>query len=310
MQAFVGVVDQGGFTGAAERLGLSKSAISKQVSALEARLGARLLNRTTRRVTPTEIGLLYYDRVRQVLADATAADQLVSAHQASPRGQLRLSAPVSFGNCHLSPVIADFLKAHPDVSIDLVLDDRVVDLIARGFDLAVRIGSLADSALMARRIAASGLVLVASPEYLAARGTPERIEDLVQHDLLHYTFASTGNFWRIRARNGEERQVRIGGQLAANNGDILLEAAAAGLGIAQVPTFLVGDALSSGRLERVLADHEQPLIHVHAVYPPGRYVQPKTRAFIDFLVERFRGIDPMEWPRRTRLSAGRDKAGI
>ena len=298
LQAFISVVDQGGFTGAADRLGLSKSAVSKHVSALEARLGARLLNRTTRRVSPTEIGMLYYDRVRKVLADATAADELVTAHQQNPRGQLRVSAPMSFANRHLSPLIAEFLCRYPEMSVDLVLDDRQVDLIKDGFDLAVRIGILQDSALMSRKIAGTLMRLVASPDYLERTGRPERPEDLSSHDLLHYSFATTGHFWRIRTNSGEERHVRSGGRLIANNGDILLEAALAGLGIVQSPSFFLGDLLQTGKLVEVLPDLDQPIIEVQIVYPPGRYVQPKTRAFIDYLVEQFRGIDPAHWPER------------
>lgn len=298
LQAFINVVDQGGFTGAADRLGISKSAVSKQVAALEARLGARLLNRTTRRVSPTEIGLLYYDRVRKVLADAVAADEMVTAHQERPRGQLRVSAPVSFANRHLSPLITEFLGIYTDMSIDLVLDDRQVDLIKGSFDLAVRIGVLGDSALMARKIAGTIPLLAASPSYIEKHGAPARIEDLTNHDLLHYSFSSTGNFWRVRTKSGEERQVRAGGRLTANNGDILLDAVLAGLGIGQIPTFFLGDALKRGVLVEILPELRNPVIEVHVVYPPGRYVQPKTRAFIDFLVDRFKGVDPAHWPDR------------
>jgi len=293
MQAFIAVVDQGGFTGAADRLGISKSAVSKHVSALEARLGARLLNRTTRRVSPTEIGLQYYDRARAVLDTAEEADALVAAHQESPRGKLKVSAPLSFGTLHLSPLIAEFLCDHPDVSIDLSLDDRRIDLIDGGFDIAIRIGTLEDSSLMARKLATLRRLFVASPGYLEAQGKPATLAELSRHQLLHYSFLSSGNFWKVNTPTGEERQVRTGGRIAANNGEILVDAAIAGLGIAYCPAFLASRALASGTLVEILADHPQPDTDLHAVYPPGRYVQPKTRAFIDFLAAKLRPAKPV-----------------
>ena len=291
MQAFVAVVEQGGFTGAADRLTLSKSAISKQVSALEARLGARLLNRTTRRVSATEIGLLYYERALAVLEAAHDADALATAHQDHPRGLLKVSAPVSFGTRHLSPLIARFLCDQPEVSIDLTLDDRRVDLIEGGYDLAIRIGQLEDSALMARKLATSRLSFVASPSYLAREGTPQRLEDLSRHQVLYYTFATSGQLRKVRGHSGEERMLRTGGRVSANNGDILLDAAKAGLGIILTPNFFIGEALKTGDLVEILDDRPPVEAEIHAVYPPGRYLQPKTRVFIDYLVEHFRGVD-------------------
>lgn len=295
MEAFLHVVDQGGFTGAADRIGISKSAVSKHISALEARLGARLLNRTTRRVSPTEIGLLYYDRVRQVLSEAQEADEMVSAHQESPRGTLRLSAPVSFGVRHVSPALVDFLCAYPDISVSLELDDRVVDLVSSGFDAAIRIGKLVDSSLRARKLAETDMILVASPDYLAKHGTPERIEDLSDHNLLHYSFLSTGNSWRFVTKTGEERHIRFGGRFAANNGDVLLDTAIGGHGIVYTPCFFLRDELETGKLVQILKEHRQGPVGVHMVYPPGRFVQPKTRVFIDFMVERFKGYGPLNW---------------
>ena len=303
MEAFIGVVEQGGFTGAADKLGLSKSAVSKHVSALETRLGARLLNRTTRRVSPTEIGLLYYERARQVLANAQEADALVTAHQETPRGTLRISAPVSFGLRHVSPAIADFLLEYPDITVDVSLDDRFVELVAAGYDAAIRIGALQDSSLMAKKIGETTPILAASPDYLKRHGQPERVEDLADHQLLHYAFLATGNFWRFTTKTGEERQIRTGGRLAANNGDVLLDAAKRGLGIALSPSFFLCDELNSGDLVQILEDHPQAPMGIHIVYPPGRYVQPKTRAFLDFFAARFKGIGPLDWT--SALSAGR-----
>jgi DNA-binding transcriptional LysR family regulator len=295
MEAFVQVVDDGGFTEAARKLGLSKSAVSKHVSALEARLAVRLLNRTTRRVIPTEVGLAYYDRARAVLEQAEEADSLVTAMQATPKGTLRVSAPVAFGIGQVAPAVAAFLCAYQEVEVQMVLEDRYVELVAEGYDVAVRIGTLADSSLRARRLAETRGVLVAAPTYLAEAGVPRGIDDLGGHRLLHYSHLASGNFWRLRASSGEERQVRVGGRLTVNNGEALMKAAEAGLGIALVPDFMLGDAIVVGRLVEVLPDRPADILGVHLVYPEGRFQQPKLRAFIDFLAEHFRGKGPGAW---------------
>lgn len=295
MEAFVAVVDQGGFTDAAGKLGLSKSAISKHVSALEGRLGARLLNRTTRRVSPTDIGLAYYDKALQVIADATEAEEMVTAMQASPRGSLRVSVPVSFGVRHVSGAVGGFLKAYPDVSINLVMDDRFVELVSEGFDMAIRIGKLDDSSMRARKLAEARIAIVASPDYLRENGVPGTLDDLSKHNLLHYSNLSSGNFWRLRTSTGEERQFRVGGRLTANNGDSLMQAAEAGLGMAMVPTFILCNGLKTGRLVEVLPDRPSESVGIYAVYPEGRYTQPKLRAFIDFLASHFKGKGPDKW---------------
>ncbi len=295
LEAFVQVVDHGGFTDAARKLGLSKSAVSKHVAALEARLAVRLLNRTTRRVSPTELGLAYYDRARVVLAEVVEADSMVTAMQATPKGSLRVSAPVTFGVRQLSAAVADFLRAHPHVDVNLVLDDRFVELVAEGFDLAIRIGMLADSSLKARKLAETRVLMVASPEYLAEMGAPRSIDDLNAHRLLHYSNLATGNFWRLRGASGDERQVRAGGRLTVNNGESLLKAAEAGLGVVMAPAFIVGDAVEAGRLVEVLPERVRETLGIHAVHPEGRFPQPKLRAFIDFLAEHFRGKGPDDW---------------
>ena len=288
MEAFVRVVDQGGFTDAARKLGISKSAVSKHVASLEERLGARLLNRTTRRVNPTEIGLAFYDRAIRVLAAAQEADAMVGSMQAAPRGELRVSAPVSFGVRRLAPAISGFLRRWPDISVRLTLDDRFVELVAEGYDVAVRIGELPDSSLRARRIADATAHMVASPAYLEAHGAPAAAADLGDHELLHYSNLSSGNYWKLIGPNGEERMVRASGRLTVNNGDALLRAALDGLGIASLPGFICEDALASGALVEVLPHARRPPFGVFAVYPQGRYTQPKLRAFIDHLVEALR----------------------
>lgn len=292
MEAFVTVVDQGAFTSAAVKMGVSKSAVSKHIAALEARLGARLLDRTTRRVSPTEIGVHYYERAKRVLVEASNADDMVSALQTSPRGLLRVSVPVSFGVRHAATAITSFLKKYPEVKIDLSLNDNRVDLISEGYDLAIRIGTLADSSLRARKIAETRVVTLASPEYLEKHGTPDTLDSLSNHQLLQYSIGSAVNSWPMLTKSGEERNIRAKGALAANNGDVLKQAMIDGIGIGHTPTFFLDDELEKGLLVEVLPDHPQPLVGIYVVYPPGLYTQPKTRAFIDFMVTHFKDKGP------------------
>ena len=287
MEAFATVVDQGGFTDAARKMGISKSAVSKHISALEARLGARLLNRTTRRVSPTEIGLAYYERARRVLTDAGEADALVTSMQAAPSGVLRISVATDFGVNHLSPVIGDFLQEFPDITVNMVLNNRYVELISEGFDMAVRIGELEDSSLRARKLTETCKRMIAAPSYFAQYGRPRSIDDLNDHKLLHYTNQASGAVWRITAPSGEKRQVRTAGWLTVNDGQSLLNACVAGLGIAYLPAFLYHDAMARGLVEDAIPDLPIEVQGIYAVYPPGRFTQPKVRAFIDFLVEAF-----------------------
>ena len=296
MEAFVQVVDHGGFTDAARKLGLSKSAVSKHVSALEARLAVRLLNRTTRRVSPTEVGLAYYDRARSVLAEASEADSMVTAMQATPKGSLRISAPVSFGVGQVSPVVAAFLCRYPGGRHQHGARGPVRRARRRGLrsrhpdrqpDRQLAEGAQARRGARRDR---GGAVLPRRDGHAA-----QTIDDLNEHRLLHYSQLSAGNFWKLRGPSGEERQVRVGGRLTVNNGAALMRAAEAGLGIAQVPSFMLGDALTSGRLVEVLADRPPQMLGIYALYPQGRFPQPKLRAFIDFLAEHFKGKGPDRW---------------
>ncbi len=287
MEAFATVVDQGGFTDAARKLGISKSAVSKHVSALEARLGARLLNRTTRRVSPTEIGLAYYDRARRVISDAGEADALVSAMQAAPAGLLRVSVARDFGGACLAPALGEFLTAHPQVTLDMVLGDRPVELISEGFDMAIRLGALEDSSLRVRRIARTALRLVAAPAYFQAHGWPLRLEDLASHRLLHRSGQASEQVWRIATASGERRAVRGTGPVAVNDGASLMRLALAGFGIARLPGFLCAPALRDGRLQEALPDLPPDTLAIHALTPPGRFPQPKTSAFADHLAQHF-----------------------
>lgn len=294
MEAFTRVVELGGFTEAARKIGLSKSAVSKHVAALEGRLGARLLNRTTRRVSPTEIGLAYYDKAIEVLAAASEADAMATAMQGAPTGELKISAPLSFGLKYVAPALASFLKAYPDVAARLEFDDRFVELVAEGFDLAIRIGDLPDSSMKARKLAETDLNLVASPAYLAERGEPTSLEELADHELLHYSNLSAGNHWRVRTRSGDERLIRSSGRLSINNGDALVQAALDGVGICNSPNFICAPHLKTGALVEILKNQRPTPLGIYAVYPAGRYPQPKLRVFVDHLFEALKGKGP-EW---------------
>lgn len=287
MEAFATVVDQGGFTDAARKMGISKSAVSKHVSSLEARLGARLLNRTTRRVSPTEIGLAYYDRARRVLNDAGEADALVTSMQSAPSGLLRISVATDFGVNHLSPILGEFLNAYPDITVDMMLNNRFVELISEGFDMAIRVGEQEDSTLRSRKLAETTRRMVASPKYFQKFGRPRKIDALTNHKLLHYSNRANGNVWRLTAPSGEKRQIRAAGWLTVNDGQSLLNAAIAGLGIAYLPRFLYREAMNAGQIEEAIPDLPVERLGICAVYPPGRFTQPKVRCFIDYLTERF-----------------------
>jgi DNA-binding transcriptional LysR family regulator len=295
MEAFASVVDQGGFTDAARKMGLSKSAISKHVSSLEARLGARLLNRTTRRVSPTEIGLAYYDKARRVLDDASEADAMVTSMQSTPRGSLNLSVPTDFGSNHISRALGAFLHRYPEINVNMVLNNRFVELVSEGFDLAIRIGDLQDSSLRARKLAESNVKIIGAPKYFENHGYPLKIDDLSQHKLLHYSNHSSGNVWKLTSPSGEKRHIRAGGSLTVNDGQSLLQAAEAGLGIAYLPSFLYHEAVDEGRLVEAMPSLPVETYAIHAIYPPGLYTQPKLRAFIDFLVEHFKSKGPETW---------------
>ena len=285
MRVFVRVAEQGSFSSAAQQLGLSKSAVSKHVAALEERLGVRLLNRTTRRLAVTEVGAVYRDWCARVVQEIEEADLTASQHGVEPRGRLKVSAPMTFGFLHLVPLLPEFLARHPALEVDLILDDRVVDLLDEGFDLAVRIGGLADSSLVARRLAGARFVCVAGPAYLARAGTPAVPAELARHNCLRYSYRRQPDDWSF-AHGTEQATVRVHGNLQANNGDALRAAARAGLGIVYLPDFIIGDDLESGTLVQLLGDWEAPEIPIHAVFPPQRHPSAKLRAFVDFLVAR------------------------
>lgn len=284
---FVKVVELSSFTAAAEALEMSQPVVSKAVTRLEEKLGARLLNRTTRKLSLTEAGSALYQRAAQALAQIEDAELEVARFQTEPRGTLRVSAPTSFSILHMGPLLAEFSSRYPGVTLDFQLDDRTVDLVHEGFDVAIRIGQLEDSSLIARRIAPCRVVLCAAPSYLAKRGTPQVPEELLEHECLVYTNLRSPREWRFTDEAGELHVVPVNGRLHSNNTLLERDAAVAGAGIISVPTFYVGEQLRSGALVPILCKYLPLQLAVYAVYPQQRKPLPKVRAFIDFLVERF-----------------------
>lgn len=283
MRCFVQVVDRGSVTRAAEALGVAPSAVSRRIKELEARLGAQLLQRTTRRMRVTEAGRTFHDRCQRLLADLDEAEAEASAGQAALVGGLRVAAPVSFGVAHLTPILIDFLRAHPQVKLDIDFSDRVVDLVAEGFELAVRIGVLRDSTLIARKLAAVRMVVVAAPALLDERGVPAHPDELRDWPALCYTGSDRPELWRYRAPDGTEGTVEMKARLLAGNGSVLRDAAVAGEGVTLQPSFVVHKAVERGKLVPLLCDFAWPEIAIYVVYPQTRHLSGRARAFIDFL---------------------------
>jgi DNA-binding transcriptional LysR family regulator len=302
MRVFVKVVESGSFTGAAARLGISASMVSQHVKELEERLAARLLNRTTRKVSLTETGRAYFERCTRLLADLEETEQAVSDMHAAPRGALRLNAVPSFGILHLAPAIADFTARFPGISVELILSERPVDLIAEGFDVAVRVEEMPDSSLIARQLAPCRMVVCGAPSYFERHGVPRTPSDLSAHncltpagDVLPYYHA-----WHLTAADGTALNISPSGNLRSNSGAVLKVAALAGHGLACLPTYFVGEALQSGRLVTVLDDYIASPLTLRALYPHNRHLSAKVRAFVDFLVARFGQEPPWDNWRQAR----------
>ncbi len=294
MGVFVRVVDEGGFSAAARGLRLTPSAVSKQITRLEDRLGVRLLTRTTRQLHLTEEGSEFYERSVRILADLEEAEQAVSRADAAPRGTLRVSCGVSFGKYQISPLVSEFLTRYPDVTIELDTSDSLVDLVEEGIDVAVRFGPLSDSSMVARFLANSRRAIVAAPSYLARFGEPAHPRDLVHHNCLSFTHQVHLNEWRFKGPEGEI-PVEARGNFKANNGETVFEMALAGLGIARLARFLVEPGIRAGRLKMVLQDYYRDInVPIHAIYPTRRHLSPKVRAFVDFLVEKYTPHPPWE----------------
>jgi DNA-binding transcriptional LysR family regulator len=286
LRSFIKVVELGSFSEAGRALRLSRSAVSKHIGDLEDDLGVQLLNRTTRHVAPTDAGQAYYERVVAILADLDAADSAVTDHQASPRGLLRVNAPMSFGTLQLGPATADFMALYPELRLQLTLSDAQIDPVQEGLDVTLRIAELEASSLIARKIMPIERVVCASPSYLERHGVPKHPAELRDHACLTYGFLSTGNQWKLTGKDGDH-WIQPSWTLCANNAEVLRDVAIGGRGVALLPTFLAADALASGRLRAFLSDYQAPPLALYAVYPPTRSLAVKVRLFIDFLVERF-----------------------
>ncbi|MPQ69193.1 MULTISPECIES: LysR family transcriptional regulator [unclassified Pseudomonas] len=284
MRIFCQVMDSGSFTAAADQLGLSKQFVSRRLMQLEERLGVRLINRSTRRLDMTPLGQSYYESALRLLSEVEQVEQGIAGQTVEPRGTVRLSAPLSFAMVHLSEVLPAFLQRYCDVTVEVDLSDRPVDLLGEGYDLALRIGVLEDSTLIARRIGSIQRVYCASPAYLAERGTPVKPEDVQAHDCLPYGHGRQVQ-WRFEGQ-GKPLIVNVTGRMRVNNGELLKDAAIAGMGITYLPTFIVDSALKDGRLVPVLADFCPEPLALSAVYPQHRQGSRPVRALIEFLRER------------------------
>lgn len=287
MGAFVRAVELGGFSMAAREMGLTPSAISKLVTRLEDRLGVRLLNRTTRRLALTPEGEAYFHRSQRILADIAEAENEVAAFRAKPRGLLRINVGTAFGMHQLAPALPGFLARYPEMQVELTITDRVVDLIEEGADLGIRLGTLGDSTLVARRICDVERVVCAAPSYLGRHGTPREPEDLLRHNCLSMTYAPSLRRWPFETAEGV-RNIEVSGNATASSADALLQLALLGLGVIRLSDVIVGAAVAEGRLVPLLQDrhHSEPL-PLHAVWPQGRHRSPRVAAMVDFLVERF-----------------------
>ena len=289
LQTFVAVVEAGSFTAAADRLDTAKSAVSRRVSALEERLGVQLLRRTTRRLNLTDSGRSFYEHSARILADLEEAESAVAQEHGELRGTLRVALPLSFGLRHMCKPIADFSRRHPRVEFDLDLNDRRVDLVQEGADLAVRIGRLSDSTLIAKKLFDARTVVCGSPAYFDAHGIPESPEDLADHKCLVYGNLPDPFTWVCRDSEGQNYRIAINATMTASSGDFLCAAATEGLGIAMQPTFIAGEAISRGELVPVLTDYQWPVSPGWAIYPPTRHLSYRVREFIDYLAEHFAG---------------------
>ena len=290
---FVAVVECGSFSLAAEKLGVTKSAISKRVTQLEDELGIRLLNRTTRKLSLTEAGKRYYDHVSQALALAQQGMDAVTELQGEPKGKLKITAPMSFGVLYIAPIIAEFLEQFPKVTIDLQLEDQMVDLIEGEFDLAIRIGNLPISNLVAKRLVNCKSVLCASPEYIKRNGSPQKPSDLIGHNCLVYSYFRGGSEWTFEQQHNEFKVIPKG-NFIVNNSEAIRRALIEGLGVGQLPTFLVSKDILSGKLQPIMTPYSLPEHAIYAVFPERKHLPHKVRAFMEFVAEKL-GRDKPVW---------------
>ncbi len=295
LQVFSRVAALGSLSAAARALGMSQTMATKHVAALEARLGVKLLHRTTRRMTLTEVGRSYLDAAERILADVDEADAAASLEAIEVRGTLRMNVPVSFGILEIAPLLPELSRRHPTLHVDLALNDRRVDLIEEGWDLVIRIGDLEDSSLVARKLAPCGTVICAAPSYLAANGTPRSIADLAEHNCLGYTLSQPADAGKWPFGGDRKRQVAVSGNLKTNNGDALVAAAVGGQGVIYQPSFLVHREIKQGTLVALELDHDPiEFDGIFAIYPADRRPPAKVRAAIDFLAEQFSPVPGWE----------------
>lgn len=287
MKTIVAVVETGSFTAASERLGISKALASKYVGEVEARLGVRLFNRSTRRLALTEEGQRYYDQALPLLEGFTAMVDQVTGEQSEPRGLLRVSVPVTFGEMKLSPLIPKFLALHPQLQVDLQLSDRMIDMLEEGIDVVIRIGGVDDSSLIAKQIATLPLVLCASPSYLQSSGQPRVASDIADHDCIIDSNFRIGKHWPIVSPDGQTSSIEVSSRVSANSPRAVKEVAIANGGIGMIPRFIVEDELHQGTLDEVLPGYTTLEFGLFAIYPHRRYLSKKVRSFIDFLVAEF-----------------------
>lgn len=287
MQAFTAVVNAGGFAAAARQMGLSRSQVNKLVINLEDSLGVQLLQRTTRKVTPTDTGLAFYERCRGILAEVAEAEAAVTQYQTEPKGTLRVNAPMSFGTQYLAPILPDFLAQYPELQVELALNDRFIDPIEEGFDITLRIAARpTTSSLIVHELCPAPRVLCAAPSYLQRHGIPDHPDQLRQHSCLHYGYLAPLNLWHLKGPE-QTHSIRVQGTVCSNNGEVLRQAALKGLGITLLPTFIVGADLESEALQVVLSTYESPAIAVHILYPVSKHLSTKVQLFKDFLQTQF-----------------------
>ncbi|TGX53997.1 LysR family transcriptional regulator [Sphingomonas gei] len=287
---FASVVEHRSFSGAADALAVSKATVSKAITRLEARLGTSLFHRTSRRLTLTDSGRALADHAQRILSEGQTAEEAAFESASAPVGLVRLAAPLTFGIRHLAPTLAEFMALHPGIKIDLRLSDAFVDIVGEGIDIAIRIAELPDSSLRARRLGPVNVHIVASPAYFDRVGRPRHPADLAHHACFVYTNTATPDVWRFRRPGGEEAAVRIDGPIRTDNGDAMLPALRAGLGVARLPDFLVAEELAAGRLESVLDDWAIGAPGLHLLTPPGTLRPARVEALIDFLSDRLKRI--------------------
>jgi DNA-binding transcriptional LysR family regulator len=291
IRVFIQVVETGSFSAASERLGLSRAAASKYVSQLEEFLGGRLLNRTTRHVSPTESGRIYYERCKEILHNLEEADGLVSGLSGQPRGTLRVTCPTYFASRHLLPLIDEFNRLYPDLKVEIMCTERIVDLVDEGYDLAIRMTKTPDPELIVRRLARCRHIVAAAPGYLAMHPPPQVPEDLNRHRCIVFSHHTT-SIWPF-AKDGKDYSVKVAAALKTNNPDVFLDATISGMGITLMPTFVAGDAVRSGKLRMVLQDYQTLDLDIYVVYSSRHFLPVKIRVFIDYLKEHI--TDPPYW---------------